>query len=426
MTIMHDSALIVLENLGALLSVVLMGLCGVNLLLRLMRVLRGEEEADGLGLRRMQAPGKELIAAAGIALVSRLLLYVLAYAMYRVLGVGSDGFFESLAPLWTHWDTRHYIGIAEEWYTHVGDERLRLVFFPLYPLLMRMVSPLTGGDVFYAGLLISLLCASASCALVYDLSYMHYGRRTAQRSAAYFLLSPLSVFLCCAYTESLFICLTLLTVWMLRRGRRWGAAVCGFLSAFTRMPGVIAAGLLLIDLLGRLSKKQAGMRGVLCCAAQMLLVFGGLFLYWGVNWVVTGDPMTYLTYQKENWFQQPGSFWDSTANTVHYFFTTVGDGDWLYTWGFQLLCMLIMYLLLAFGQHRIPFDLAAYSFVYVAIVLSPTWLLSAPRYLYALCALPMLLARQRIGRIGHGILLAGSAVMLYLWVFGYTIAIQVL
>jgi len=192
------------------------------------------------------------------------------------------------------------------------------------------------------------------------------------------------------------------------------------------MPGVIAAGLLLIDLLGRLSKKQAGMRGVLCCAAQMLLVFGGLFLYWGVNWVVTGDPMTYLTYQKENWFQQPGSFWDSTANTVHYFFTTVGDGDWLYTWGFQLLCMLIMYLLLAFGQHRIPFDLAAYSFVYVAIVLSPTWLLSAPRYLYALCALPMLLARQRIGRIGHGILLAGSAVMLYLWVFGYTIAIQVL
>ena len=135
--------------------------------------------------------------------------------------------------------------------------------------------------------------------------------------------------------------------------------------------------------------------------------------------------MVYLTYQRENWFQQPGSFWNSTANTMHYFLTTVGEGDWLYTWGFQLLCMLIMYGLLAFGQHRLPFDLAAYSFVYVAVVLSPTWLLSAPRYLYALCALPLLLARQRLGRIGHTLMLVGSAVMLYIWVFGYTLAIQV-
>jgi len=423
---MSDEGLIVFEYLAAGLSIALMGLCGVKLLLRFVRVLRAEESANGLPVRRRTAPKRELAAAAGVALISRLLLYVLAYAMYRALRVGSDGFFESLAPLWTHWDTRHYIGIAQEWYTNVGDERLRLVFFPLYPLLMRIVSPLTGGNVFYAGLLISLLCGSAACALVYDLSYMHFGRRTAVRSAAYFLLSPLSVFLCCAYTEALFICLTLLAVCLLRRNHPWAAAVCGFLSAFTRMPGVIVAGLLIIDCIGKIAERKAGVRAALACAAQVLLVFGGLFLYWGVNWQVTGDPMTYLTYQRENWFQQPGSFWGSTANTVHYFLTTVGEGDWLYTWGFQLLCMLVMYLLLAFGTHRLPFDLAAYSFVYAAVVLSPTWLLSAPRYLYALCALPMLLARQRIGKTGHALMLAGSAVMLCIWVFGYTLAIQVL
>ena len=423
---MSDSVLVILENLAAGLSIALMGLCGVKLLGRFVRVLRGEELANGLSLRRKGAPLRELAAAAGIALLSRLLLYVLAYAMYRVLDVGSDGFFESLAPLWTHWDTRHYIGIAQDWYTDVGDERLRLVFFPLYPILMRLVSPLTGGDMFYAGLLISLICGSAACALVYDLSYMHFGRRTAVRSAAYFLLSPLSVFLCCAYTEALFICLTLLAVCLLRRNHPWLAALCGGLSAFTRMPGVIVAGLLMIDCFGRIPGKQMNLRAAFACAAQMLLVFGGLFLYWGINWQVTGDPMIYLTYQRENWFQQPGSFWGSTANTMHYFLTTVGESDWLYTWGFQLLCMLMIYLLLAFGTHRLPFDLAAYSFVYVAVVLSPTWLLSAPRYLYALCALAMLLARQKIGRRGHLLMLIGSAVLLYIWVFGYTLAIQVL
>ena len=59
-------------------------------------------------------------------------------------------------------------------------------------------------------------------------------------------------------------------------------------------------------------------------------------------------------------------------------------------------------------------------------VLSPTWLLSGARYLYALCALPMLLARMRVGKAGHAAMLALSTVFLILWTFGYTIAIQVL
>ena len=111
---------------------------------------------------------------------------------------------------------------------------------------------------------------------------------------------------------------------------------------------------------------------------------------------------------------------------MHYFLTGVGESDWLWTWGFQLLCMLGMYLLLALCAPRIPFDLAAYSFVYTAVVLSPTWLLSGARYLYALCALPMLLARMRIGKTGHALLLMLSGALLVVWTFGYTIAIQVL
>ena len=85
-----------------------------------------------------------------------------------------------------------------------------------------------------------------------------------------------------------------------------------------------------------------------------------------------------------------------------------------------------IYVLLAFCTHTIPFDLAAYSFVYTAVVLSPTWLLSGARYLYAMCTLPLLLARLRLGEKEHGVLLGLHAGMLILWIFGYTIAIQVL
>ena len=154
-----------LPDAAALLSLLLMGACGVGLLIRLTRVLRGQEPVDGLANHEgEQAPAREIALAMGAAVLSRVLVYLIAYGMYAAMG-GEDGFFASLRPLWVHWDTRHYVGIAQEGYTAVGDERLRLVFFPLYPLLMRLLSPLTGGDVFYAGLLVSLLCAAGSAGL---------------------------------------------------------------------------------------------------------------------------------------------------------------------------------------------------------------------------------------------------------------------
>jgi len=422
---MTDTVLLALENAAAAVSLLLMGICACGLLIRLVRMLRDMESADGLAPSPRFAPARTLIFAAVLALISRLALYLLAYGMYRMEG-GSGGLLATLEMLWSRWDTRHYIGIAQEGYTAVGDERLRLVFFPLYPMLMRLCAPITGGNLFASGLFLSLFCASLASALVYDLAYLHGGRETADRAFAYFLLSPLSVFLCCAYTESLFICLTLLAVCLLRRGRPWLAALCGMASALTRMPGVIVAGLMIIALLGKIPRGKLTARAVLGCMGQVLLVFSGLFLYWGINWAVTGDPLMYMVYQRENWFQEPGSFWGSTANTMHYFLTTVGDGDWLYTWGFQLLCMLGIYLLMAFGMKGLPFDLAAYSFVYTAVVLAPTWLLSAPRYLYALCALPLMLAKLRVGRRGHALCLCLSLALLVCWVYGYAIAGEVL
>lgn len=409
---------------AAALSAALMGACGVQLLARLTRVLRGQEEASGLTNEQEHAPLSALLAVAGAALVSRLLLYALAYGLSRALAVGESGFARSLAPLWTHWDARHYLGIARDGYTAVGDERLRLVFFPLYPWLMRAFAPIVGGNLLVSGTVISLACASGAAALLYDLAAAHFGAREAKLAVAYFLLSPMSVFLGCVYTEALFILLTLAAVCLLRRGHPWAAALCGMLSALTRMPGVIVSGLFLIDLLGKVRRREANARAIAACAGQMLLVFAGLFVYWGVNFTVTGDAFTYLVYQRENWFQQPGSFWQSAANTMHYFLTTVGEGDWLYTWGFQLLCMAYVFALLAFGQKHLPFDLAAYSFVYVAVVLSPTWLLSGPRYLYALCALPLLQARMHRGR--HALALGLSALLLGVFTFGYTIAAAVL
>ena len=422
---MMKIALTWLPDAAALLSLLLMGAFGVQLLVRLVRVLRGRELLTGDADPNGRAPAREIGLAMAAALLSRLLIYVIAYGMHRVTG-GEAGLFASLERLWIHWDTRHYIGIAQDGYTAVGDERLRLVFFPLYPLLMRLLSPLTGGSVFRAGLLISLLCAAGSAGLLTMLCYPYGGKRTARLALAYFLLSPLSVFLCCAYTESLFLCLTLAAMVLCRRGHPWWAALCGMLSAFTRMPGVIVAGMFILSAIGRFGEGRLRARDVLACIAQVLIVFLGLFAYWGINWLVTGDPMTYMTYQKENWYQAPGTFFETARTTMKYFLTTMGDDDWLYTWGFQLLCIFYVLALLARGQGKLPFDLAAYSFVYGTVVLAPTWLLSGPRYLYALAPLPLLQARAHRGEGLHAVALTLSVALLLVWIFGFTIAVEVL
>ena len=419
-----------LQFAASTLSIVLMGAVGVQLLVRLIRVCSGKESADGLiscrAGERLPLSYREMALAAGAALFSRLLLYLLAWGMMRLSGAAEGGLLQTLERLWVHWDTRHYIGIAESGYTAVGDERLRLVFFPLYPLLMRVFSAMTGGNVFFGGLLVSLLCSMIAAALLADLGMMHGGRRSAALCVGYFLLSPMSVFLNCAYTEALFIALTLGAVCLQRRGHPWLAALCGAASALTRMPGVIIAGLPIIALIARIPQRRLNAKAVLSCVGQVLLIFCGLFAYFGLNWIVTGDPLTYLVYQKENWFQEAGSFWETAKTTMYYVLSVVGADDWFFCWVTQLIAMFGIYLLLALRQKALPFDLAAYSFVYVAVVLSPTWLLSGPRYLYALCALPLLKAKMVKSAALHGVLLALSALLLALYTFGYTLAVAVL
>ena len=202
-----------LQTTAAAASAILMGVCGVCLCVRLTRVMRGEESASGLENETVRArpDGRAMALAAAAAVASRLMLYALAYVFYRK-GGGADSFAASFEALWTHWDVRHYLGIARDGYTNVGDARLRLVFFPLYPAVTRVFSAFTGGNLFAAGTLVSLLCSGLCAALLYDLAAMHLDGRGARLAVAYFLLSPMSVFLACAYTEALFISLTLAAI----------------------------------------------------------------------------------------------------------------------------------------------------------------------------------------------------------------------
>ncbi len=136
--------------------------------------------------------------------------------------------------VWQRFDTNWYLEIARDGYVDAGSK----VYFPLYPLLIRLVSALVG-NAMLAALLISNVALIGALALLYRLSKALFGATSARRAVAYWLVFPTAFFLFAAYTESLFLFLVLAAFDCARRERWVLAAMFGALAALTRLQGVL-------------------------------------------------------------------------------------------------------------------------------------------------------------------------------------------
>ncbi len=409
----------VLERLVAAGTIVLMGYVGIRLLIRLLHLSTEPEKKDFF------RPSAAVLAQiAVLAVLTRIAVMLAAYLFYRIQG-GTLSFLSSHRMLWEHWDTRQYLWIAENGYTAVGDDRLRLVFFPLYPYLVGVFARLFHIDPYLAGTGLSFATVPLSAIFLYCFAGERLGEENAFLAVCYFLFNPLSVFLTAVYAEGLFLCLTLGCLATFRR-HPFLSCVLGMAGSFTRMPGVIVAGFILIEALTQWSRGKLQLRDALSALLRMGIVFCGLFAYWLVNYVVTGDPFAYMTYQKENWFQEPGWFFETASRTLRYLFLTEGASDQWWTFGAQLAAILYAMVLLAVSERGTSYDVVAYSFVYLMVVFSPTWLLSGPRYLFGMATLPLLQTNAFRKKGIHIFLLLVSAGLLLLFTYGYCIVGEVL
>jgi hypothetical protein len=140
-----------------------------------------------------------------------------------------------LWSVWQRFDANWYLKIAQRGYA--GDDG-STVYFPLYPLLIRIVSALVG-NAMLAALLISNLALVGALVMLYRLSDALFGATSARRVVAYWLLFPTAFFLQAAYTESLFLFFTLAAFDFARRDKWMFAALFGALAALTRLQGAL-------------------------------------------------------------------------------------------------------------------------------------------------------------------------------------------
>jgi len=153
-----------------------------------------------------------------------------------------------LIELHNRWDSYWYLDIAQNGYYLRGEKDIaNVVFFPLYPLLVRLAWPFAGGDLVLAGWILSSLFLLLAVAMATRLSQEFHPGIDPTLPAAFLLVFPAAFFLNAIYSESLFLFLSLSTVfWALRRNfviaSLWAA-----LASATRVAGVFLFVVLFIE-----------------------------------------------------------------------------------------------------------------------------------------------------------------------------------
>jgi hypothetical protein len=138
-----------------------------------------------------------------------------------------------LAPA-VRWDAIWYLDIARHGYGRAQD----VSFSPLFPLLVRAVSEVTGG-LRSAGVLVGLVACLAALETVRRLAAHELGEPAARRTVALLAFGPMGVFLSAVYTDGLFLALSAGAFLSARRGRWARAGLLGALAAVSRPAGVL-------------------------------------------------------------------------------------------------------------------------------------------------------------------------------------------
>lgn len=136
---------------------------------------------------------------------------------------------------WDHFDTTLFVTIARYGYTNIS----RTALFPLYPLLERALMPLTHGNPFLAGLVISNLAGLGIFIVLYRLVTEDFNAEQARQTVLYLALFPTAFYFASGYNESLFIFFSICIFYQLRRGHWWLAGLFGLLASLTRSAGIL-------------------------------------------------------------------------------------------------------------------------------------------------------------------------------------------
>jgi Dolichyl-phosphate-mannose-protein mannosyltransferase len=368
--------------------------------------------------------------ATSIFLTSRFLIFVCTYMAWSrfivnniVYGKETHECLNSLSlclQSWNQFDAKSFVGIAYYGYGGYGDyvgydpqHPYVTAFFPLYPLLIRGVAFLFGGSLsadYIASLLVSNLCFFFALIFLYCLVRNDFDSSIAQRSLFFLAFNPFAVFFFLGYSESLFLLLSLGTLFLLRRGKSldwWLAGLCGAGAVLTRGTGIVLLSVFFVaflqhfwstlhDWLWRKHRiftdgRWREMLNALLPVGLLPLALGSYMFYLWINW---HDPLLFSHGEEHLWGRRLAWPWVGSVDAIHNLLFTIQGRDARNLT--DLIFTLVPLMIIILGWKRLPLNYSIFSLVIAIFSLMYPWpehaLASTPRFLFILFPVGVILA----------------------------------
>lgn len=286
-------------------------------------------------------------------------------------------FYDYLIESWNYWDSPHFLYVAQNWYTNLGDPANFIVFLPFYPMIVAGFMQIVKIPAI-AGMSVSIIAFCLAVPILYKLLKNFMTSNESFKSIWLLIIFPTSLFLSAPYSESTYILLWSIAFLAAFQKKWFIAGIATGFAVITRNFG----GLILISLLIHLlySKSRSWMNLYLLIYPTLLTI--GAYLL--INFYTYNDPLAFQKILHEHWqktFSFPVTSFINTwkialNNKLDHYSLTVG-------WS-EAIAMTISYITIPFAYKKLPRSLFVYHLLATFLISSTSFILSSPRYLISI------------------------------------------
>lgn len=305
------------------------------------------------------------------------IIILLGYVLLSMGGEAQAGFFGQFYERFTaSGDTPHYLNIAENGYASEGEYANLIVFYPLYPLLIKILA-LVVRNYFISGIIISNVCLGISGYYLYKLICRDFGRDRAYDGWLMYVIYPFGMFTVLVFTESLFLMLVLMSLYYMTEKKWLAAGILGMLASLSRSQGIALLVPAVYEAIVYMVQKKK-------FTARTLTVFFipvGTLIYLLMNKVIQGDFFAFVAHEEAKpWYNTPN--WISENLAQHYGMALSNFTLSMIIYWVQLLLYFVILGALFYGiKKKVRTSLIAFGGAYVFLSYLHGWLISGPRYM---------------------------------------------
>ena len=332
------------------------------------------------------------------------------------------GIANALLGVWQRGDTLWYTRIAMRGYAQ-GDGTT--VFFPLYPVLMRLVGKVFWGNYLWGGIIVSSAAYFLALIALYKLTRLEFDSDAAARTVVYLSVFPTAFFLLGVYTESPFLLFAISAFYYARKGNWLAASIMGLLAALTKQLGLL---LLLPLLYEYLAEREFAIRSIRRDVLLLCLIPIGTLAFMLFRHLYVGEPLLTETYRLR-WAVNVSWPWSNIADSLAAIFNTgrflaLNPEDTLlrriFYNSFDLVCvgLFLSLAIVSFRRLRLSYGLYMVSVLFVVLIQNfrpPYPIAALPRYVLVLFPGFMVLGAMVKNKTLHWAMVTFSTMLLALF-----------